>query len=87
MFGEKNQKKKKKKVSSEKPKPGVSTPKSQHMPFLIDSRHRKSNWQLFKSKTQLRESWKIEVIVAPPGTTEAKADCMKMKNVREVATC
>ena len=43
MFGEKNQKKKKKKVSSENPKPGVSSPKSQHMPFLIASRHRKSN--------------------------------------------
>ena len=85
MFVEKNQKKKK--VSSENPKQGVSSPKSQHMPFLIASRHRKNNWQqLFKSKTQLRESRKIEVIPEPPGSTEAKADCMKMKKVREVAT-
>lgn len=46
---------KKKKVSSENPKQGVSSPKSQHMPFWITSRHRKNNWQqLFKNKTQLR---------------------------------
>ena len=42
MFGEKNQKKK---VSSENPKQGVLSPKSQHMPFLIASSHRENNWQ------------------------------------------
>ena len=80
----KEQKKKKKKVSSENPKQGVSSPKSQHMPFGITSRHRKNNWQqLFKNKTQRRESRNIEETEARPGTTEAKADCMKMKKVRE----